>query len=122
MLSGLLTAIAALVLTSRMGSTQEGLGQSLELSAIAAGVIGGVSLKGGVGHTFGATLGAFLIGTLSTGLILIGVTGYAPQVVIGVILLIAVSYDRFSVARGNQKMLAAQKHDSKLSSAGTASL
>jgi ribose/xylose/arabinose/galactoside ABC-type transport system permease subunit len=112
LLSGLFTAIAALVLTSRMQSTQEGLGQSLELSAIAAGVIGGVSLNGGIGSTFGAALGAFLIGTLSTGLILIGVTGYAPQVVIGVVLLIAVLYDRFTVARRKRKWLERQHQDS----------
>jgi len=117
-LSGFFTAIAALVLTSRMGSTQEGLGQGLELSAIAAAVIGGVSLNGGIGNTFGAALGAFLIGTLSTGLILIGVTGYAPQVVIGVVLLIAVSYDRFTVARRKRKWLELQHNDSALVSSG----
>jgi ribose/xylose/arabinose/galactoside ABC-type transport system permease subunit len=111
-LSGFFTAIAALVLTARMGSTQEGLGQSLELSAIAAAIIGGVSLNGGIGNTFGAALGAFLIGTLSTGLILVGVTGYAPQVVIGVILLIAVSYDRFVAARRRRNWLQQQHKDS----------
>lgn len=118
-LSGLFTAIAALVLTSRMGSTQEGLGQSLELSAIAAGVIGGVSLKGGTGNTFGTALGAFLIGTLSTGLILIGVTGYAPQVVIGVILIVAVSYDRFTETRHKKKLLDRQKQNATATGLGT---
>jgi ribose/xylose/arabinose/galactoside ABC-type transport system permease subunit len=107
-MSGLCTAIAALILTSRMRSTQEGLGQSLELSAIAAAIIGGVSLNGGVGSTFGAALGAFMIGTLSTGLTLIGVTGYAPQVVIGIILLIAVGYDRLLAGRRVRKWLRRQ--------------
>jgi ribose/xylose/arabinose/galactoside ABC-type transport system permease subunit len=119
-LSGLLTAVAALVLTARMGSTQEGLGQSLELSAIAAAVIGGVSLNGGVGNSFGAMLGAFLIGTLSTGLILIGVTGYAPQVVIGVILLIAVSYDRFAFVRRKRQWLERQHNNSVTTQTGMA--
>ncbi|MEP7284996.1 MAG: ABC transporter permease [Chloroflexota bacterium] len=117
-LSGFFTAIATLVLMSRMRSTQEGLGQGLELSAIAAAVIGGVSLNGGIGNTFGAALGAFLIGTLSTGLILIGVTGYAPQVVIGVILIIAVSYDRFTVARRKRRWLELQHNDSALIGSG----
>jgi ribose/xylose/arabinose/galactoside ABC-type transport system permease subunit len=107
-ISGLCTAIGALVLTSRMRSTQEGLGQSLELSAIAAAIIGGVSLNGGVGNTFGAALGAFMIGTLSTGLTLVGVTGYAPQVVIGIILLIAVSYDKLLAGRRVRKWLKRQ--------------
>ena len=70
-----------------------------KLSAIAARVIGGVSLNGGIGRTFGAALGAFLIGTLSTGLILIGVTGYAPPGDDRGVLLLAVLYDRFTVAR-----------------------
>jgi len=118
-LSGLCTAIATLVLTSRMRSTQEGLGQSLELSAIAAGMIGGVSLNGGIGSTFGAALGAFLIGTLSTGLILVGVTGYAPQVVIGVVLLLAVLYDRFTIARKKRKALEPQHHDAEVFSSVT---
>ncbi len=107
-ISGLCTAIAALILTSRMRSTQEGLGQSLELSAIAAAIIGGVSLNGGVGSTFGAALGAFMIGTLSTGLTLIGVTGYAPQVVIGIILLIAVGYDKLLAGRRARRWLERQ--------------
>ncbi|MEO8612151.1 MAG: ABC transporter permease [Chloroflexota bacterium] len=121
-LSGFFTAVAALVLTSRMQSTQEGLGQGLELSAIAAAIIGGVSLVGGVGNTFGAALGAFLIGTLSTGLILIGVTGYAPQVVIGVVLLFAVSYDRFTVSRRKRKWLKRQHSDSAVMGSGTSPL
>ncbi len=119
-LSGFFTAVAALVLTSRMGSTQEGLGQGLELSAIAAAVIGGVSLNGGIGNTFGAALGAFLIGTLSTGLILVGVTGYAPQVVIGVVLLVAVGYDRFTIARRKRKWLELQHNDSVVIGSGAA--
>lgn len=120
-LSGLCAAIAALVLTSRMGSTQEGLGQSLELSAIAAAILGGVSLNGGIGNTFGAALGAFLIGTLSTGLTLIGVTGYAPQVVIGLILLLAVAYDRILAIRRTPRWLARRKVGSTASrSEGTA--
>jgi ribose/xylose/arabinose/galactoside ABC-type transport system permease subunit len=118
-LSGFFTAIAALVLTSRMGATQEGLGQGLELSAIAAAVIGGVSLNGGIGNTFGAALGTFLIGTLSTGLILVGVTGYAPMVVIGVVLLFAVSYDRYTESRRKRRWLERQHNDSTLLASGS---
>lgn len=70
-----------------------------------------MSLNGGIGNTFGAAFGAFFIGTLSTGLILIGVTGYAPQVVIGVVLLLAVLYDRFTLARKKRKWLVRQQHE-----------
>jgi ribose/xylose/arabinose/galactoside ABC-type transport system permease subunit len=113
-LSGFFSAIAALVMTSRMGATQEGLGQGIELSAIAAAVIGGVSLNGGIGNTFGAALGAFLIGTLSTGLILIGVTGYAPMAVIGIVLLLAVGYDRYTEAQRKRRWLERQHKDAVL--------
>jgi ribose/xylose/arabinose/galactoside ABC-type transport system permease subunit len=114
-LSGFCAAICALVLTARMGATQEGLGQAFELSAIAAAVIGGVSLNGGIGNTFGAALGAFLIGTLSTGLILIGVTGYAPMAVIGIVLLIAVGYDRYTEAQRKRRWLERQHKEAVLS-------
>jgi ribose/xylose/arabinose/galactoside ABC-type transport system permease subunit len=97
--SGLCSALAALVLTSRMRSTQESLGLSFELSAIAAAVIGGVSLRGGVGNTIGPAIGAFLTGTLYTGLTMVGVTTYAQPVVVGIVLVVAVAYDKFLATR-----------------------
>jgi len=105
MMSGACTAIATLILTSRMSTSTENLGLTLELSAIAAAVIGGVSLKGGIGNTFGPTLGAFLIGTIFIGLTLTGITTYAKPVIIGCVLIIAVSYDRFITARQERKWL-----------------
>jgi ribose/xylose/arabinose/galactoside ABC-type transport system permease subunit len=97
--SGLCSALAALILTSRMRSTQESLGLSFELSAIAAAVIGGVSLRGGVGNTIGPAIGAFLTGTLYTGLTMVGVTTYAQPVVVGIVLVVAVAYDKLLAAR-----------------------
>jgi ribose/xylose/arabinose/galactoside ABC-type transport system permease subunit len=93
--SGLCSAIAALILTSRMRSTQESLGLAFELSAIAAAIIGGVSLRGGRGNVIGPAIGAFLTGTLYTGLTMVGVTTYAQPVVIGSVLIFAAAYDRF---------------------------
>lgn len=101
--SGLCSALAALILTSRMRSTQESLGLSFELSAIAAAVIGGVSLRGGVGNTVGPAIGAFLTGTLYTGLTMAGVTTYAQPVVVGVVLIGAVAYDKFLATRRTQR-------------------
>jgi ribose/xylose/arabinose/galactoside ABC-type transport system permease subunit len=97
--SGFCSGLAALILTSRMRSTQESLGISFELSAIAAAIIGGISLKGGAGNTLGPAIGAFLTGILYTGLTMIGVTTYAQPVVIGVVLIVAVGYDRFLETR-----------------------
>ena len=94
-LSGICCAIATLILTSRMGTSQESLGITFELSAIAAAIVGGVSLNGGRGNTFIPAVGAFMIGTIFTGLTILGVTAYAQPVIIGVVLLLAVGYDRF---------------------------
>ena len=105
MISGACTAVATLILTSRMTTSTEDLGVSFELSAIAAAIIGGVSLRGGVGNTIGPALGAFLIGTIYIGLTLMGVTTYAQPVVVGAVLIGAVGYDRFLEARRARQIL-----------------
>jgi ribose/xylose/arabinose/galactoside ABC-type transport system permease subunit len=103
-ISGLCTAIATLILTSRMGTSQESLGLTFELSAIAAAIVGGVSLNGGKGNTFSPAVGAFMIGTIFTGLTIMGVTAYAQPVIIGIVLLIAVGYDRFAEIRRTRQV------------------
>jgi ribose/xylose/arabinose/galactoside ABC-type transport system permease subunit len=107
-LSGLCTAIAALLLTSRLTTATESLGFGFELSAIAAAIIGGVSLQGGIGNTFGPALGAFLIGTIYIGMTLLGVTTYAQPVIAGGILMGAVGYDQFMKVRREQEWLKRQ--------------
>jgi ribose/xylose/arabinose/galactoside ABC-type transport system permease subunit len=107
-LSGLCSAIAALIHTTRMGTSQESHGLSVELSAIAAAIIGGVSLNGGKGNTVGPALGAFLIGTLFIGLTILGVTTYAQPIVIGGVLLLAVAYDRLEEIWRHRKWLRRQ--------------
>ena len=72
-ISGIMASVAGVLLTCRLMSAQPTAGQSYELEAIAAGVIGGVSMMGGQGTTFGAILGAFIIGIMRNGLNLIGV-------------------------------------------------
>jgi ribose/xylose/arabinose/galactoside ABC-type transport system permease subunit len=106
LISGLCSAIAALILTSRMTTSPEGLGIGFELSAIAAAVIGGVNMQGGSGNTLGPVLGAFLIGTIYTGMNLLGVTQYAQPVVAGVILIGAVGYDQFMKERRRKELQA----------------
>lgn len=103
--SGLCSAIAALILTSRMRSTQESLGLSFELSAITAAIIGGISLRGGIGNTIGPAIGAFVAGTLYTGLTMTGVTTYAQPVVVGIVLILAVAYDKFLAAHFRNRQL-----------------
>jgi len=97
-LTGMLAALSALILTSRLNSAQPTAGESYELDAIAAVVLGGTSLTGGRGWIFGTLVGALIIGVLNNGLNLIGVSSFFQQVVKGVVILIAVLLDRKKTA------------------------
>ncbi len=105
-LSGLCAGIAALLLIARLTTSTEALGTGMELTAIAAAVIGGVSLQGGVGSVFGPAIGAFLLGVVLVGLTLLGVSQFVQQILTGAILLAAICYDRFLVIRRQTKQTA----------------
>ncbi|MGN6550078.1 MAG: ABC transporter permease [Pararhizobium sp.] len=89
-LSGICAAIAGLILTSELTSAGPTAGTSYELTAIAAVVIGGASLMGGRGNIRGTLLGAFVIGFLSDGLVIIGVSAYWQTVFTGAVIVFAV--------------------------------
>ncbi|GAB2500358.1 ribose ABC transporter permease RbsC [Alkalibacterium psychrotolerans] len=93
-ISGMMSALAGLILTSRLNSAQPTAGTAYELDAIAAVVIGGTSLAGGKGRIVGTLIGALIIGTLNNGLNLLGVSSFYQQVVRGVVIIIAVLLDR----------------------------
>ena len=90
---GLLSAFAGLVLASRMYSGQPSVGDGYELDAIAACVLGGVSMSGGKGRISGTVFGAMVIGFISNGLNLMNVNSFWQLVVKGIIILIAVVID-----------------------------
>jgi ribose transport system permease protein len=92
-LSGLLAGFAGLVLAARMFSGQPSVGVGYELDAIAACVLGGASLSGGIGRISGTIFGAIIIGIISNGLVLINVSSFWQLVVKGVIILVAVVID-----------------------------
>jgi ABC-type xylose transport system permease subunit len=92
---GAIYGIAGTMLTARAGVASPDAGTNLELTAIAAAVIGGTSLRGGVGTIRGAILGAFLLATTQNGMSLLGVPYYSQNVVQGIILVIAVALDGF---------------------------
>ena len=92
-LAGLLSGLAGLVLSSRIGSGQPGLAVGIELDAIAAAVIGGTSLSGGIGTIWGTIIGALIIGVLNNGLDLLNVSAYWQTIVKGSIIVIAVIID-----------------------------
>ena len=91
--SGLMSAVAAIVLTARLNSAQPIAGMMYELDAIAATVIGGTSLMGGVGTLTGTLVGALIMGVLRNGLNLLGVSSFLQQIVIGAVIVGAVLVD-----------------------------
>lgn len=94
--SGLMSSIGAIILMSRLNSGQPVAGQSFEMSAIAAAVIGGTSLtKGGVGSISGTLIGALFISSLLNGLVILNVTSFWQQVFMGIVVLIAIGVDRY---------------------------
>ncbi|MFH5821975.1 ABC transporter permease [Georgenia sp. AZ-5] len=91
--SGLLAAAAALVFLAQIGSISNQAGQGIEMRAIAAAVIGGVALSGGVGTIAGAVVGAVFITTATSSLSFLGIPGFWADTVIGAILLVALFAD-----------------------------
>jgi ribose/xylose/arabinose/galactoside ABC-type transport system permease subunit len=89
-----LAGLAGVVLASRITTGQPNAGVGYELDAIAAAVIGGTSLSGGVGGVGGTILGALLMGVINNGLDLVNVSSYYQQIVKGTIIVGAVWMDR----------------------------
>lgn len=92
-LMGFLTGLSAVVASARLGSATNSLGTLDELYVIAAAVIGGTSLAGGVGTIYGAILGAFVMQSLQAGMVLVGFDSAMQQIVVGTVLVIAVYLD-----------------------------
>lgn len=93
-ISGITSAISALILTSRLNSAEPVAGQGYELDVIAAVVIGGTSLMGGRGGVWGTLIGALLIAVINNGMNLLGISPYFQLFVKGVIIIGAVLLDR----------------------------
>ena len=92
-LCGLLAGIAGIISAGRIGSGNPQLGTGIELDAITAAVIGGTSFKGGIGTIWGTVIGALIIQSLNTGLVLLGMNDFVQMVVKGAIIIIAVILD-----------------------------
>jgi ribose transport system permease protein len=90
---GLLTGLAGMIEASRLMTGQPTAGQGYELQAIAAVVIGGGSLRGGEGSVVGTLIGALIMGLLSNGSDLLGISPYLQQAIIGSIIILAVTVD-----------------------------
>jgi ribose transport system permease protein len=93
-LCGALATVAGLTLTARLETGEANIGASMPLESIAACVIGGVSLRGGVGRLSGVVLGAIFIGLVQNGMNLARIDSYLQTVVIGILLILAVLADQ----------------------------
>jgi len=96
---GFFAGLGAFVLSARLNSSEAVAGTGYELTVIASVVIGGTSLFGGSGTIFGTVIGSILIGVLLNGLVLMNVSSYIQQIVIGVIIVLAVAFDTFAKSR-----------------------
>ena len=99
-LSGMLAALAALILMGRLGAAEPILGNLWELDAIAASAIGGASLMGGKGSIIGTLLGAVILGAMRDGLTLLDVQAFYQLLATGLIILTAMLIDRATRGRG----------------------
>lgn len=98
-LMGALSGLAAIIASARLNSATNALGTLDELYVIAAAVIGGTSLAGGVGTIYGAILGALVMQSLQSGMVLIGFDAAIQRIVVGVVLVLAVYLDNLYRAR-----------------------
>lgn len=93
MVMGILCGVAAVITTARLNAGANSMGTMAELNVIAAAVIGGTSLAGGIGTIAGAILGAVIMQSLESGMVLMGVSSAMRQVIIGLVLILAVWFD-----------------------------
>ena len=94
MFSGFCAAIVGLIISSELMASHPATGESFELNAIAAAVLGGTSMSGGRGTIGGTIVGAFVIGILSDGLVMMGVSSFWQMVIKGVVIIVAVVVDQ----------------------------
>jgi erythritol transport system permease protein len=107
-ISGLCAAFAGLVVSSELVAAHPASGETFELNAIAAAVLGGTSLAGGRGTVGGTIIGAFVIGVLSDGLVMLGVSSFWQMVIKGTVIIAAVVLDQMQQRMQRRMALLAQ--------------
>ncbi len=101
---GLISALAGLLYVCRLGSAQTAIGEDWPMNSIAASVIGGVSLTGGVGNPAGALIGAAVITIIQNIIVLFGVNSYWQSAVSGIVVVLAISFSSISdIVRENRQ-------------------
>jgi erythritol transport system permease protein len=108
-LSGLCAAVAGIVVTSQLVASHPATGTAFEMNAIAAVVLGGTSLAGGRGTISGTLIGAFVIGILADGLVMMGVSEFWQMVIKGIVIIIAVIIDQMQSKMQYKAAITSQK-------------
>jgi rhamnose transport system permease protein len=98
-LSGALSGLGGVLFTARFGTVDATAGVGYELTVIAAAVVGGVAIFGGTGSVYGAALGALLLGTITSSLIVLRIEAFWQQAAVGALLLLAIALDRLLAVR-----------------------
>ena len=111
MISGLCSAMVGLIIASQLVAAHPATGDSFELTAIAAVVLGGTSLMGGRGSIGGTIIGAFVIGVLSDGLVILGFSTFLQKIIKGIVIVGAVVIDQIQI--GMQERIALQRQELK---------
>jgi erythritol transport system permease protein len=114
MISGFCAAVVGLIITSQLVAAHPATGTNYELNAIAVVVLGGASLSGGRGSIFGTIIGAFVIGVLNNGMVLIGLSEFAQTGITGFVIVAAVVLDQFQ--QRLQRQLALQQAATQIAS------
>jgi len=100
LLSGVTAGFAGIMNSSKLGVCQPTAGSGFEMDAIASVVIGGSSLSGGEGTVLGTVIGAAIIGVLRNALVLLSVDSYFQTLIIGTVIIVAVSIDQIRKSKG----------------------
>jgi len=95
MLSGFCASVVGLIAAAQLASAHPATGESWEMNAITAAVLGGTSMSGGVGTIGGTIIGAFVIGVLNDGMVMLGVSEFWQMVIKGTVIIVAVIVDQF---------------------------
>ena len=102
-ISGFCSAMVGLIIASQLVSAHPATGETFELNAIAAVVLGGTSLAGGRGAVFGTLIGAFVIGVLRNGMVLEGLSSFIQTIITGTVIILAVMVDQLQVRLQQQR-------------------
>ena len=102
--NGAIAGLAGVLHAARFGTLDATVGTGLELQVVAAAVVGGVAIFGGSGTVYGAAVGALLLRTMTTSLVVLRISAFWQQAVVGALIIVAISLDRFLVSRLDRRL------------------